>query len=189
MNKVIEKRKGSLRGNHLPKGEVVPLMSDSLFKKVYADSNHLERLNYLLSIILKKDVKVIRILNDELIGDSRLNRKKSVVDSWATSKFTDELKIVDGYSVRLIKIEELTNSFGYERYNTPSSYYYDKTSSTPSWLYNSSYSYWTMSPKDGYSYLVWGVNSVGDLGTFDVNDPNGVAVRPVVNVYKSAIQS
>ena len=78
MTKVIEKRKGNLRGNHLPKGEVVPLMSDSLFKKVYADSNHLERLNYLLSIILKKDVKVIRILNDELIGDSRLNRKKSV---------------------------------------------------------------------------------------------------------------
>ena len=78
MTKVIEKRKGDLRGYSLPKGEVVPLMSDNLFKKVYADSNHLERLNYLLSTILKKDVKVIRILNAELIGDSRLNRRKCV---------------------------------------------------------------------------------------------------------------
>ena len=50
------------------KGEVVPLMSDNLFKKVYADTKHLERLNYLLSSIFDKEVKVIKILNNELIG-------------------------------------------------------------------------------------------------------------------------
>ena len=79
MNDVkIKKRKGTLRGDVLPIGEVVPLMSDVLFKKVYGDINHLERLNYLLSSILDKDVKVIKILNNELIGDYRLNQKKYV---------------------------------------------------------------------------------------------------------------
>ena len=51
-------------------------MSDNLFKKVYGDTEHLGRLNYLLSSILDKDVKVIEILNDELIGEYRLNSKK-----------------------------------------------------------------------------------------------------------------
>ena len=79
MNNIkLKKREGSLRGARLPKGEVVPLMSDNLFKKVYGDTEHLERLNYLLSSILDKDVKVIEILNDELIGDYRLNSKKCV---------------------------------------------------------------------------------------------------------------
>ena len=79
MNSIKPKqREGSLRGIRLAKGEVVPLMSDNLFKKVYGDTEHLERLNYLLSSILDKDVKVIKILNNELIGDYRLNQKKYV---------------------------------------------------------------------------------------------------------------
>ena len=73
-----KKREGTLRGTHLPKGEVVPLMSDVLFKKVYGDSNHLERLNYLLSSIFNKEVNVIKILNDELLGEYRLNSTKYV---------------------------------------------------------------------------------------------------------------
>ena len=73
-----KKREGTLRGTRLPKGEVVPLMSDVLFKKVYGDSNHLERLNYLLSSIFNKEVNVIEILNDELLGEYRLNSTKYV---------------------------------------------------------------------------------------------------------------
>ena len=53
-------------------------MSDVLFKKVYGDSNHLERLNYLLSSIFNKEVNVIEILNDELLGEYRLNSTKYV---------------------------------------------------------------------------------------------------------------
>lgn len=79
MNDVkIKKRKGTLRGDVLPIGEVVPLMSDVLFKKVYGDINHLERLNYLLSSIFGKEVNVIEILNDELLGEYRLNSTKYV---------------------------------------------------------------------------------------------------------------
>ena len=51
-----KKREETLRETRLPKGEVIPLMSDVLFKKVYGDSNHLERLNYLLSSIFNKEV-------------------------------------------------------------------------------------------------------------------------------------
>ena len=79
MNNIkIEKRKGTLRGDILPEGEVIPLMSDVLFKKVYGDTEHLERLNYLLSSIFGKEVSVIEILNDELLGEYRLNSTKYV---------------------------------------------------------------------------------------------------------------
>ena len=79
MNNIkIEKRKGTLRGEILPEGEVIPLMSDVLFKKVYGDTKHLERLNYLLSSIFGKEVSVIEILNDELLGEYRLNSTKYV---------------------------------------------------------------------------------------------------------------
>ena len=77
-NVKIEKREGNLRGAHLPKGEVIPLMSDVLFKKAYGDSEHLERLNYLLSSIFGKEVNVIEILNDELLGEYRLSSAKYV---------------------------------------------------------------------------------------------------------------
>ena len=53
-------------------------MSDVLFKKVYGDSEHLERLNYLLSSIFGKEVNVIEILNDELLGEYRLSSTKYV---------------------------------------------------------------------------------------------------------------
>ena len=74
----LKKRQGTLRGDVLPEGEVIPLMSDVLFKKVYGDTNHLERLNYLLSSIFGKEVNVIEILNDELLGEYRLNSTKYV---------------------------------------------------------------------------------------------------------------
>ena len=74
----LKKRQGTLRGDVFPKGEVIPLMSDVLFKKVYGDTNHLERLNYLLSSIFGKEVNVIEILNDELLGEYRLNSTKYV---------------------------------------------------------------------------------------------------------------
>ena len=106
---------------------------------------------------------------------------KSVVDSWATSKFTDELKIVDGYSARLITFDE-AHSFGYG--DEP----YPKTDAVPDWLWDSNYWYWTMSPKDGSSSNVWFVGSGGRLNNNGVSSSNG-AVRPVINVYKSSISS
>lgn len=58
--------------------EVIPLFYDKVFKLTFGDVHHLERINLVLSTILKKDVKVINLLNTELIGDNRVNKKNTV---------------------------------------------------------------------------------------------------------------
>ena len=112
---------------------------------------------------------------------------KSVVDSWASNKFTDQLKTVDGYSARLINLNEVTN-LGYEWVDDGSAAFWQATDATPTWLYDSSYWYWTMSPYNNSSSSVWYVGSGGFLYNPDVYAGNG-AVRPVINVYKSKISS
>ena len=62
----------------LDEDEVIPVYFDKCFKLIFGDSNHLERLNSFLSVILKKDVKVVSLLNPELIGDNRENKKNTV---------------------------------------------------------------------------------------------------------------
>ena len=62
----------------LDKDEVIPLIYDPLFKLVFGDINHLDRLNYLLSIILNKKVEVIELLPNDLIEDNRINKKNEV---------------------------------------------------------------------------------------------------------------
>ena len=64
--------------NELAEDEVIPLYFDKCFKLTFGDYNHIELLNYLLSIVLKKNVKVLSLLNNELIGDNRMNKKNSV---------------------------------------------------------------------------------------------------------------
>ena len=70
--------KNNLYMDILDSDEVIPMYYDNLFKLVFADENHLERLNSFLSIILKKDVKVISLLNTDLIGNNRKNKKNTV---------------------------------------------------------------------------------------------------------------
>ena len=62
----------------LDEDEVIPVYFDKCFKLIFGDSNHLERLNSFLFVILKKDVKVVSLLNPELIGDNRENKKNTV---------------------------------------------------------------------------------------------------------------
>ena len=58
--------------------EVIPIVYDKCFKMIFADSNHLERVNLLLSSILKKDVKVVTLLNPELFDSNRKNKKNTL---------------------------------------------------------------------------------------------------------------
>ncbi len=109
---------------------------------------------------------------------------KYVVDAWAADKFTDELKIVDGYSARLAQKEELRTQF-YPNCSSTASYC-DPESTTPSWLYKSNYWYWTMSPYSSSS-RVWNVDGKGNLYNYTVIFGNGGTVRPVINVYKSKL--
>ncbi len=76
--KRVKRKKVSIYTRKLKDGEVVPMLVDRSFKKVFADEQHLERLNYLLSTVLNREVKVIRIINNELIGITRKIKKRAV---------------------------------------------------------------------------------------------------------------
>ena len=60
--KGIKRKKVSVYTRKLKDREVVPMVVDRAFKRVFADENHLERLNLLLGVVLDKKVNVIRIL-------------------------------------------------------------------------------------------------------------------------------
>ena len=112
---------------------------------------------------------------------------KYVVDAWALDKFqsSDLKKDATGYSARLITFDELTTSLGYEYLNNGSATFWQKTSSTPDWVYNSNYGYWTMSQFNDSVNSVWIVYNKGALSGQFLTDTN--VVRPVVTLKKSAI--
>ena len=81
---------------------------------------------------------------------------KYVVDAWKTAKapLASEARLL-----KSADFEEL----GYEWGNaTPSDIYWLKTNDVPNWIYNTSYEYWTMNPKDD-ALNVWQVTSYGYL--------------------------
>ena len=129
-------------------------------------------------------------------SDYESSEVKYVVDGWSSDKLnTSDLKVDEtGYSARLITIEELTTNLGYDSSLTEDYYIAPSTNGeTPSWVYKSNYDYyyyWTMSHFNNSSY-VWDVSYQGRLyyrsvyhGTYE----DGNVVRPVINLYKSAIK-
>ena len=62
----------------LDEDEVIPLTYDRVFKLIFGDPNHLERLNLLLSVTLKKKVEVIELYPNDLLDDNRINKKNEV---------------------------------------------------------------------------------------------------------------
>ena len=110
---------------------------------------------------------------------------KKVVDAWKEAKLTqDDLKEVDGYTTRLLMYDELFDNLGYEIQTCGTDECKKYTENTPSWVYNSNYWYWTMSPYNDSASYVWYVNNNGYLNGLVYGD--GV-VRPVINLLKSAI--
>ena len=121
---------------------------------------------------------------------------KYAVDAWSNAKLTQsDLKEVDGYKARLLTHDDLTTNLGYEKTTTgtvPAS----SNGETPSWVYNSDYAYWTMSPRNDSIYNVWFVSDWYGVLNFDasmygnhyfVYDISIGGVRPVINLKKSAI--
>ena len=114
---------------------------------------------------------------------------KYVVDGWAADKFqpSDLKEDSTGYSARLLTVDELQDNLGYEYFNNGSLDEYRLTSDTPSWIYNSNYWYWTMSPKGDSTSSVMDVYSSGQAASSSVDSNNDV-VRPVINLRKSVIE-
>ena len=59
----------------LDEDEVIPISYDRVFKLIFGDPNHLERLNLLLSITFKKKVEVIELYPNDLLDDNKFNKK------------------------------------------------------------------------------------------------------------------
>ena len=121
---------------------------------------------------------------------------KQAVDAWKTAKAPMATE------ARLITIDDLTDNLGYE-YVAESGDgpdcpdgpecdlipdHYEKTQSTPAWLYNSNYTYWTMSQYKDSADGVWFVYYDGDLERdFPVRGDG--CVRPVITLSKSNLSS
>ena len=113
--------------------------------------------------------------------DYNLSDIKYVVDKWYQDKFTNnQLKEVEGYSARLITLNELENKLGCVSKNCANSSY--------NWIYNTSY--WTSSVYGNTSSHVYSVNSKGNISaTIVYRSYLEYTVRPVINVYKSALET
>ena len=102
---------------------------------------------------------------------------KTAVDAWKAAKAPAATE------VRLITIDEVS-SLGYEWYDNGSTAFWQKTENTPTWVYNSNYWYWTMSPYSDSSSDVWNVDESGGIG---YHGGSGGAVRPVIVLSKSEL--
>ena len=115
---------------------------------------------------------------------------KYAVDAWAKDKLkTSDLKEDEtGYSVRLLTFEELTTNLGYTAPAKDVTSMSLNSETVPSFVYNSNYWYWTMSPFQDEALRVWYVNGNGDVYAHDFYSSSGGEVRPVITLLKSAIK-
>ena len=100
---------------------------------------------------------------------------KQVVDAWASTA----VRSGDTVTARLISHSDLIDNLGYINSLDTSQTTASSDGDTPSFVYNSNYSYWTMS-KYNDSSNVWYVTNSGNL---NYNDPsNSYMVRPVLEI-------
>ena len=120
--------------------------------------------------------------------DYKLSSIKQVVDAWATDKFqaSDLKDDATGYSARLITFDELTTNLGYDKNAGGTIQPSTNGDTTPDWVYNSNYWYWTMSTHNDSASSVWYVNGSGYVDYLGVSNDYGV-VRPVVTFLKSSL--
>ena len=118
---------------------------------------------------------------------------KYAVDAWAADKFqsSDLKKDATGYSARLLTYNDLITNLGYE--NRQDTIYPSTNGTTPDWVYNSNYYYWTMSQYGDSASDVWYVYDDGHVCADNVCHEGGYVygyryvVRPVVTLLKSAL--
>ena len=114
--------------------------------------------------------------------DYSTSKVKQIVDAWKNTV----LKSGDTATARLITIDDLTDNLGYGESSKQctGSCWYNKPDDIPIWIYNSNYSYWTISQAQD-SQLLWEVSSDGDLyNSFPYS--SSFSVRPVLELNKSA---
>jgi prepilin-type N-terminal cleavage/methylation domain-containing protein len=111
---------------------------------------------------------------------------KYVVDAWKNAKAPAATE------ARLITFDELKDNLGYELIDNGSVQLWSPTDSTPSWVYNSNYWYWTSTQYNDSSSIVWFVSDNGSLGNSGVSNlvtGGDSVVRPVITISKSNISN
>lgn len=113
-----------------------------------------------------------------------------ILKKWQESLNSEDLLEIDGYKVRLVKVDELTNelecSDGF--LNTSLNNISCSQSKYKDFIFNSSYNYWTMISNDSYFYGIDKSGNVLDMYNLKYKDEYYYqAIRPVVNILKSSI--
>ena len=125
-------------------------------------------------VVLKDTVLQGSKYSDSYNSTYETSKVKEIIDDWSTNNFLlNQLKEINGYKARLITKDEYLN-----------------ISEINSWRYNSGYIYWTMTPNGGSSiYNIRQDGSIGSDGPVGHSYAGDVTVRPVINVYKSALET
>ena len=122
------------------------------------------------------------LVYDGCTTDYTQSEVKYAVDAWA------QAQAPAANEARLIELADLKNNLGYVLDTSATSEAYLPSSSTPSWIYNSDYGYWTMTSYQDSSIAVWRVDTRGGLSNINgaVYLENYV-VRPVITISKSHV--
>lgn len=122
------------------------------------------------------------LVYDGCTTDYTQSEVKYAVDAWA------QAQAPAANEARLIELADLKNNLGYVLDTSATSEAYLPSSSTPSWIYNSDYGYWTMTSYQDSSRAVWRVDTRGGLSNINgaVYLVNYV-VRPVITISKSHV--
>ena len=96
---------------------------------------------------------------DGCTTDYAQSEVKYVVDAWKTAKAPAATE------ARLITTDDASENLGYEWFDNGSVALWQKTESTPSWVYNNNYGYWTGSQHNDSSTGVLSVDNSGGLSS------------------------
>ena len=109
----------------------------------------------------------------------------TLIDNWSLDKLNiDDLVNINGYSARLITLDELRENFSYEfDYSSDDGRIYKNSQNTPEWLYE--YSYWTMNGFEDNYKNVWMIETSGKLVPKSFLTKS--MIRPVINLKKDAL--
>lgn len=107
---------------------------------------------------------------------------KYVVDAWTQDKF-----LINDYKISRLPNETEMSNLGYKWYNNGSSTTWRKTENTPKWVYSNKYRYWTMSPRTDSGYSMYIIDQDGDFFYGERVYVWSITVRPVVELYKTAL--
>ena len=156
------------------------------YYQLASDSNGYGGMQYYSSITC--GYNGLNWVDDGCTTDYDLSEVKYVVDAWALDKFkSSDLKADStGYGARLITFDELIDNLGYGD-NGQGTISHSSDGSTPDWVYNSNYWYWTMSQKGDSPSTLWFIIQNGSLSPSSVYNKYRVVVRPVVTLLKSSL--